>query len=51
MIRVNIDAIRQIEGERKKQTESSASSAAQMSGVNSDCYVHYYIQQQNASIA
>ncbi len=24
----------------------SASSAAQMSGVNDDCYIHYYIQQQ-----
>ncbi len=22
-----------------------------MSGVNNDCYIHYYIQQQNASIA
>ncbi len=34
-----------------KQTQSTASSAAQMSEVNNDCYVHYYIQQQNASIA
>ncbi|KAL0188740.1 hypothetical protein M9458_015839, partial [Cirrhinus mrigala] len=30
---------------------SSASSAAQSSGVNDDYYVHYYIQQQNTSIA
>ncbi len=22
-----------------------------MSGVNDDCYIHYYIQQQNTSIA
>ncbi len=26
-------------------------SCAQMSGVNNDCYIHYYIQQQNNSIA
>ncbi len=25
--------------------------AALMSGENYDCYVHYYIQQQNTSIA
>ncbi len=33
----------------QKQTKSS--SAAQMMGVNDDCYVNYYIQQQNTSIA
>ncbi|KAL0150674.1 hypothetical protein M9458_053978, partial [Cirrhinus mrigala] len=27
------------------------SSAAQMSGVNDDHYVHYYIQKHNTSIA
>ncbi|KAL0154222.1 hypothetical protein M9458_050476, partial [Cirrhinus mrigala] len=34
-----------------KQRKSTASSAAQMSGVNDDHYVHYYIQQHNTSIA
>ncbi len=37
MICANIDAFRQIEGFPSK------TSAAQMSGVNDDCYVHYYI--------
>ncbi len=32
------------------QTKVIHSSAAQMSGVNDNCYVHYYIQQQNTSI-
>ncbi len=34
----------------KKLTKSSASSVAQMSGVNDKCYVHYYIQQLNLTI-
>ncbi len=32
-------------------TNKSNPLCLQMSGVNDDCYVHYYIQQQNTSIA
>ncbi len=33
-----------------KKNQSSASSVAPISGVNDDCYVHYYIQQHNTPI-
>ncbi len=54
MIRANIDAFRQIgigTFPSKPKVTLIKSSAAQISGVNDDCFIHYYIQQQNASIA
>ncbi len=51
MIPANIDAFRQIGDRRIHFKAKVTSSAAQMSGVNDDCYIHYYIQEQNASIA
>ncbi len=36
---------------KNKSNVKPLSSAAQMSGVNDDCYVQYYIQHQNISIA
>ncbi len=54
MIRANIDACRQIWDHsipfKTKVTLSSASSAAQMSGVNDDCYIHYYIQVKSSHL-
>ncbi len=41
MIRVNIDVFRYIEG--------AFPNVILVSGSDDDCYVHYYIQQQNTS--
>ncbi len=52
MIRANIDADRDRYIPFKTESNfNPLSSAAQISGVNDDCFIHYYIQQQNASIA
>ncbi len=39
------------QGAHSLQKQTKSTSAAQMLGVNDECYIHYYIQQQNASIA
>ncbi len=54
MIRANIDVFRQIEDRSipfKNESNVNPLRLTQMSGVNDDCYIHYYIQQQNTSIA
>ncbi len=56
MIRANIDAfmdciLGSVHSLQSGSNVNPLPSAAQMSGVNYDCYIHYYIQQLNTSIA